>query len=151
MSQPKLPPPCRVGTRFGYHRRPASSWGHNASYPLAVVNILLKNCWFQQEEKGHRGAVPVVYEACPHPARGWELRLSPVDITNTTPRSERLALFSKSFQARSATHRVPSLSFWKRSFVSSRAFPFLPGWWCQPSPPSLGCAWLTLILIFCLS
>ena len=57
----------------------------------------------------------MVYEAYPHPARGWELRLSPVDIANTTPRSERLALFSKSFQARSATQRVPSLSFWKRS------------------------------------
>ena len=118
-------------------------------FPL--VRNFTKSTHNSKRKRGHRGAVPVVYEAYPHPARGWELRLSPVDLANTTPRSERLALLSKSFQARSATQRVPSLSFWKRSFVSSRAFPFLPGWWCQPSPPSLGCAWLKLILIFCLS
>ena len=115
------------------------------------VRNFTKSTHNSKRKRGHRGAVPVVYEAYPHPARGWELRLSPVDIANTTPRSERLALFSKSFQARSTTQRVPSLSFWKRSFVSSRAFPFLPGWWCQPSPPSLGCVWLKLILIFCFS
>ena len=57
-------------------------------------------------------ALPVVYEACPHPARGWELRLTQTMGTANHPTFRKHLLCFASLSRRGPeTIRTPSLFF----------------------------------------